>query len=150
MSCHCFTPLLKAAGNEGGFLAAGEVHPESSGVAGLCFGCPSESCAGVWGSVTAGFGHPSQRGKGCSIPWAGWPCSPPHPKLPLHSPSPQLPAWGFIRHLCLACKTFHSVDKRLATDLGGPHCARPLVMGRENVYLLNSYFCILDTREHFF
>lgn len=48
VSCHCFTLLLAAAENEGGFLAAGEVHPESSGVASLCFGSHTENGAGVW------------------------------------------------------------------------------------------------------
>lgn len=149
MSCHCFTPLLKAAENEGGFLAAGEVYPESSGVAGLCFGSPSESCAGVWASVTAGLGTPVREGRAAQFPGQGG-----HALLHiLNFHFTVLPhscqLGGFIRHLCLVCTTFHSVDKRLAAELGGPHCARPLVMGRENVYLLNSYFCILGTREHF-
>lgn len=57
------------------------------------------------------------------------------------------PGW-FIRHLFLVCKTFHRVDKRLTTwwDLIVPN---PLWWAEKVLYLLSSYFCILDTREHF-
>lgn len=152
VSCHHFILLLKATENEGGFLTAGEMHPESSGVARLCFGSPSEDlcwCLGAGDQSLLALGTPVRKGRAAWFPEQGG-------SALLHIlnflftvllHSCQL--GGFIRHLFLVYRTFHRADKRFPTNLVGPHCTRPLVKGRENVCILNSYFCILGAREHF-